>query len=121
MTYSKIDQIHFWKRDPNSVEIIHEINFKFDKYKLITNTGITLEKEETKELLDHLYNDYDIENTKNEYTAFLYEDDKNNFNIKFFLKITYKNGLYTAIKGILPFKQDHYNDIINLFNKYLTK
>ena len=40
-----------------------------------------------------------------EFKAYLYEDDKSNFNIKYLLYIEEKNHSYVGVKDLYPFKQ----------------
>ena len=47
------------------------------------------------------------------------EDNINDFNLKFFLEIDYSNCTYLAIKGIHPFKQGNYQEIMKFFTKWI--
>lgn len=52
-----------------------------------------------------------------EYYAFDYECIPENYQLKFFLKISFEDMTFIAIKGIRPFRQPHYQDIVELFKK----
>ncbi|MBQ8142660.1 MAG: hypothetical protein IJ194_05860 [Bacilli bacterium] len=122
----KIKSISFWKRDPNSVENIQRLQIKVQpKECLLTieNRGkkeeSTLPIEEYKKILSYLFDDLHIEETEEKYKAFQYEDNINDFNLKFFLEIDYSNFTYLAIKGIHPFKQGNYQEIMKFFTKWI--
>lgn len=119
-----IQDILFWRRNPTSVEQIERLSltWKEDHFHLLSpKEEKDLTPEESQSLLDTLFKSWKLEEIPEEYKAFLYEDDTSNFSLKFFLRIDSINHTYLAIKGILPFKQEHYNDILNLFVPYLEK
>ena len=122
----KIKAISFWKRDPNSVENIQRLQIKVQpKECLLTienrskKEESTLPIEEYKKILSYLFDDLHIEETEEKYKAFQYEDNINDFNLKFFLEIDYSNCTYLAIKGIHPFKQGNYQEIMKFFTKFI--
>lgn len=119
-----IRYLSFWKRSPESVEAIQRLTMLRDgknfqvQITLGKDASRTLTQQEFQALLDALEKEYHITDTPEEYKAFKYEDDVENFNLKFFLEIQYQDFTYLAIKGLHPFKQPHYQDIMALFQTY---
>ena len=113
----------FWKRSPDSIEAIDKLTItKSDKSFLMTikeNKERKLSINEVDALLTLIQKECDIDNTSEEYKAFKYENDKDNFSLKFYLEINFIDFTYLAIKGVQPFKQPHYKEIIALFNALL--
>ena len=114
----------FWKRSPESVEAIDKLVFSpiGDAFQLQIEQNDTrfrtLDSNEVLALLSDLVNKYHIQEMPEEYKAFRYEDNQEDFNLKFFLEIDLNDFTYLAIKGIHPFKQPHYQEIIALFNPF---
>lgn len=115
----RITEIRFWKRSAHAMNQIDEVTLQkeADSYFLITadskrevpiETFVSIEKK--------LIEDSDIFKTKKMYLAHLYEDYPELFEIKFFLCLKYEDNTYFAIKGLFPFKQPHYQDILDLFS-----
>jgi hypothetical protein len=120
--------LSFWKRNAMSVEAIDSLSItsKDRGYELSIHSGNKekirkISKEELESLLKTLLDEYDILKSDKEYKAYLYEDDKEDFSLKFFLSLTMEDYTYIAIKGIHPFKQPHYQDFLNLFKKYFEE
>jgi hypothetical protein len=119
-----IRSLSFWKRSPESVEAIQRLSILRDgktfqvEISLGKKTSCTLNEEEFQTLLNVLEKEYHVLDTPEEYKAFKYEDDIENFNLKFFLEIQYQDFTYLAIKGLHPFKQPYYQEIMALFNKF---
>ncbi len=121
-------QLSFWRRNPDSVESIDQLFIERkdkDFLLLVLQNGTVkkniLSKEDVDSILTRLYDDCKIQFTREEYTAYRYEDNRDDFSLKFFLVLEEKNFTYLAIKGIHPFKQDHYQDILHLFDSYFSK
>ena len=121
----EIRSLSFWKRSPNSVESVYSLTIVPNKKDYQLQINIDNEKKErllsnneVKALLSLLFDTYQIDQCPEEYKAFKYEDDVENFNLKFFLEIQYQDFTYLAIKGLHPFKQPHYQDIMALFQTY---
>lgn len=120
-------KLSFWRRNPDSVESIDRliIERKDNEFSMIVHQKETekkniLSKEEIDSILNRLYDDCKIQFTKDEYIAYRYEDNQDAFSLKFFLLLEEKNFTYLAIKGMHPFKQDHYQDILHLFDSYFS-
>ncbi len=117
----KIDHILFWKRRPDSVEEIQSIQLDYRKGCFFDDVGNKYSKAEGDELIHTLFDVLKIEETENDFKAFLFENDKENYQIKFFLEIAYDDATYLAIKGTQPFHQKNYKEIQSLFQPYLEK
>ncbi len=125
---NELHQLSFWRRNPDSVESIDRliIERKDNEFSMIVHQKETekknvLSKEEIDSILICLYDVCKIQFAKDEYRAYRYEDNQDDFSLKFFLLLEEKNFTYLAIKGIHPFKQDHYQDILHLFDSYFLK
>jgi hypothetical protein len=115
-----ITAIKFWKRSAQSIEETQEVNLKYENGSFdIVEKNITLSKEESDQIISTLLKDIDINSYDESYLGYKYEDDKNNFSFRFLLSISFDNATYIIIKGIKPFGQPHYKEILNLFSKYL--
>lgn len=117
----KIDHILFWKRRPDSVEEIQSIHLEYHKGCFLDENGNKYEKKESDELIRILFDVLKIEETENDFKAFLFENDKENYQIKFFLEIAYDDATYLAIKGTQPFHQKNYKEIQSLFQPYIER
>ena len=122
----EIRSLSFWKRSPNSVESVYSLTIVPNKKDYQLQINIDNEKKErllsnneVKALLSLLFDTYQIDQCPEEYKAFRYEDDKNNFTLKFFLEIDFKDYTYLCIKGIHPFKQPHYKESMDTFTNIL--
>lgn len=124
-----LTSISFWKRNPNSMESVDRVNITLREKNVFEiktaseekSTKREFSKEEADFLLDELLDHCDIMNEDNPYRAYLYEDTVQDFSLKFFLSVELKDFSYIAIKGLHPFKQPHYREILNLFNRYFEK
>ncbi len=114
----KIEYISFWKRRPDSVEEVQSIRLNYKNGSFIDDKGRKYTKSESEDLLHTLYDVLKIEETEDSFKAFLYENDKENYQIKFFLEIAYDDATYLAIKGTQPFHQKNYKEIQTLFEPY---
>ncbi len=117
-----IQKIHFWRRSVESVEKIQYLTIsplgdafivQIDKD---TTKLRTISSNEVDAILKQLEQDCHLSTTPDEYRAFQYENEKNDFSLKFFLEIDYINFTYFALKGIHPFKQPYYKEIVTLFD-----
>ncbi len=126
LTTKNIRSLSFWKRSPESVEAIQKLSIVRDgksfqvDISLGKKTTFTLSESDFQALLTTLEKEYQILDTPEEYKAFKFEDDTENFNLKFFLEIQYQDFTYLAIKGLHPFKQSHYQEIMALFGKFFN-
>ena len=114
---NKICKIDFWKRSLNSIDKINTYSFTFDDNKctfLYNSKKQNISDEEINKLIKNL-NDLKLESWDDEFKAYLYEDDKNNYNIKYLLYIEEKNHSYIGVKGLYPFKQKDYQKVIDIF------
>ena len=113
----EIRSLSFWQRSPNSVESVYSLTIVPNKKGYQLQINIDSEKKErllsnneVKALLSLLFDTYQIDQCPEEYKAFRYEDDKNNFTLKFFLEIDFKDYTYLCIKGI-----PHFSNHLNTF------
>ena len=116
--------IRFWRRSSESVEKINRLTFS----PLGDGFVVQIDKEDSKfrnisaneveTILMLLKNEYDILNIPEEFRGFQYEDDKDNFALKFYLEIDFKDYTYFSVKGLQPFKQPHYKEIMTLFSSF---
>lgn len=120
MMNKQIEYISFWKRDIDSVDSIRCVRLSLNGKEMTDNHGSKYPLSEWKRVVDTLDNVLKIEETEEQYKAFLYESEQENFTIKFFLEVAYKDGTYLAIKGIHPFKQKNYKEIQALFAPFLS-
>lgn len=118
---SDIRTIEFWKRNASSVDKIESLRINAEAKNRFTLEANGISRTRTKEEKDALLEGLSkiLSEDNESYRAFLYENTQNNFSLKFFLTIYYKNHTYYAIKGLYPFKQKNYKEIISLFSSYL--
>lgn len=110
--------IHFWKRGMDSIEEIHTIDISLIDKEVIVTKDKKEEKHLTKNQIDDFLNRLSTYLEKNEdYRAFRYENDTQQVTIKFYLEIDFVNSCYFAIKGIHPFNQPCFKEIIDLFSQ----
>lgn len=113
----------FWKRKPDSVEQVDRLSIMATEeaaYELDVNGAKShLDVPEVQHLLDTLLID-DKSAFSEEYLGYKYEDNIQNYQLKFFLTLDFSDGTYRILKGILPFKQPHYQDVISLFQPFFT-
>lgn len=118
-----IRSLSFWKRNPNSVESVYRLTLKpsQDGYTMVTSDENgekkrNLSTNEVNSLLNLLFVSYDLDHTEDQYKAYKYENNPNDFNLKFFLEIDFKDYTYLCIKGLHPFKQPHFKEIMDTFS-----
>jgi hypothetical protein len=116
--------ISFWKRDSDSIEKTLPLLFtwKDDHFVFQSDSeakDLTPEESETMKVT--LFTTLDVPAMDKEYVAYLYENIPADFNLKFFLVIEYPNHTYFAVKGLRPFRQPHYEDILALFAPFYSQ
>lgn len=110
--------IHFWKRGIDSIEEIHTTDISLIDKEAIVTKDKKEQKHLTENQMDAFLSQLSAYLEKNEdYKAFRYENDTQQFTIKFYLEIDFVNSCYLAIKGIHPFNQPCFKEIINLFSQ----
>lgn len=114
-----IEYISFFRRSPQSVEDILSIRLNYTRGCFVKDNGVKYSKEASDNLLHQLFDVLKVEETEDAFKAFLYEGRKDNYQIKFFLEIAYKDGTYLAVKGTQPFQQKNYKEIQALFEPFL--
>lgn len=117
----EIQYISFWKRNPLSVEETMSTTLHYVKGCFEKENGKKYTKKESDELITQLFDVLKIEDSEDQFKALLYENDKEDYRIKFFLEIAYKDATYLAIKGTQPFKQKNYKEIQALFEPLLKE
>lgn len=119
LDYKNIYKIIFWKRSQNSIEEVvdYELTFNNDKWDFKYNGSDTSIDTDTINNLVTSIKDLDIDNISDEYKAYYYENDKNNYLLKFLLFVEDKNHIYLGVKGLYPFKQEKYQEIVDLFKQ----
>ncbi len=120
----KIASISFWRRDPNAVNKFDEVLFDCSNKKLDIKNGSearvqSLSDDKATSLKKELTSLIDKSKLDEEYFAHRYEDDKTDFNIKFFLTVHYFDKTYFAYKGLYPFKEAGYQEIVSFFDKII--
>lgn len=114
-----VTKIIFWKRNPQSIsKIIKTIILKEDNvfYLETQNQRIIFSDEKINYLFDKLNNELDSGDIE-EYRAMKYENNENDYVLKFYLEIDFSNFTYLAIKGINPMHQKHYKEICEIFDQ----
>lgn len=113
-------RIDYVKRSATSIQNFEKISIIKEEDVYILYKDGKKEKEISQDgfssLIQTLLIDYKDAFTE-EYYAFDYECIPENYQLKFFLKISFEDMTFVAIKGILPFRQPHYQDIVELFRK----
>lgn len=117
-------RIDFYKRKSTSIEQLDHLEIVLeDQTGFIYKNGAKIDEISPETFYtweNHLTQDFK-EAFQEEYFAFDYEIKDDNYALKFFLKISYTNHTFLAIKGIKPFQQIHYHDILNFFLPLLEK
>ena len=119
VNYSDVYKISFWKRSRNSIEQVNKYQFVLDSSKWsfkFNDDNVEIEDKKINHLINSL-KELNIDNSSDEFKAYYYEDDKNNYALKFLLFIEDKNNIYLGLKGLYPFKQDKYQEIVDLFEQ----
>lgn len=114
---NRIQSVYFWKRSSSSVEEIDEVRIIKEGKNYVFHCNKVPSKEEENHFFERL-----IEMTKDtteEFRGMKYEDDKSDFSLKFYLEITFANHTYLSVKGLFPFRQPHFKDIIDLFSSLI--
>lgn len=117
----KIEYISFWKRKPESVEEVQSLKLTYHNGIFSDDKGKQYTKKESENLIHILFDELKIEETEERFKAFLFENNKENYQIKFFLEIAYDDATYLAIKGTQPFHQKNYKEIQTLFEPFFLK
>lgn len=115
-------RIYFWKRRQSSVEQLDIASFERLDHNFyqseINGVKKAMTPGEFDRLSKYLLEHCELGSKNREYQAFLYEDDREDFTLKFFLEIDFENHTYIAQKGLMPFRQPHYSEIIDVFAPY---
>ncbi len=117
----RIEYISFWKRKPESVEEVQSLRLDYQNGLFTDDKGNKYTKKESDDLIHTLFDELKIEETEERFKAFLFENDKENYQIKFFLEVAYSDATYLAIKGTQPFHQKNYREIQSLFEPFFLK
>lgn len=122
ITPANIVSIKYWHRKVESVEQIEKIEIKkIDKQFEISideKEFKPLDSKELRSILSTLNTEIDIQNYQQDYLVHIYDNDLNDLNAKFYLEVYFIDCTYIAIKGLHPFKQPKYQEIIALFENY---
>ncbi len=117
-----IKEVLFWKRDINSIEMVHSLDFVLNKDgSLVLHRGNkerVLSRQERQSLFLFLEG---LRKEEDGFRAYLYENNPQDYSLKFFLCIKLENNTYYAIKGRYPFKQKNYQEIRKRFNPFFEK
>ncbi len=82
---------------------------------------VIIDDDELQNLVMNLIARCEILNVPDTYQAYLYENDVEDFSLKFYFLLELKDFTYIAIKGLHPFRQPHYHDLIDVFLPYFEK
>lgn len=124
-TRSDVDSITFWRRDPNAVDRIIALGIRFEDggtaqgridYPDRTFRTFQLDKKGCDAVRDFLFDRIHLCEELAPYRCFDYEDSPQDFLLSFFLKVTFKNGIYYAIKGKGPSLLPHFQEILAFFS-----
>lgn len=123
-----IREINFWKRSPTSVETVEKIKLtpKSDKSFAVRITSPAIKNKDlsvkdSEGFLAFLNQVLEKNSSNTLYEAFRYENNTSDFNLKFFLEVDYSDYTYQAIKGIHPFKQPCYQEVMKYFGNLIEK
>lgn len=117
MKIEDVTEINLYKRDIKSIEDVNYHYLKIDDDKVeIDNVNNIIELAKINSLLNKLL---DLTETylDSKYRCQLYEYNKDDLMLKFFLVIKFKNKTYLAIKGNRPFNQPNYKEILEILTK----
>ena len=116
--------IDFYKRRSTSISDIDHLSIKKsgENYLVLLNDRKrkTMTEQEFKDMVHHLLVDFK-DAYQEEYLAFDYELEKTNYPLKFYLRISFEGSTYLGLKGIRPFQQIHYHDIVDFFRPWMSE
>lgn len=119
VNYSNIYKITFWKRSQNSIEHVNEYSLEKNenKWKLKINKNESeIPTQDVNDLISSLKS-LKLDDVSDEYKAYYYEDNKKDYSLKFLLFIEDNSHIYSGYKGLYPFKQEKYKEIVDLFEQ----
>ena len=126
MKLNEIQYVSFWHRMPDAVDKIERCRFDFPegKWKIETENGVkegVLDQNEKEGVFIFLNDTIHLEEDLEEYRAFDYENDPNQYSLSFFLKVLFRNKTYFAVKGCSPRKEKHFREILDYFGKLIQE
>lgn len=120
----RITGIDYYKRSAVSIDLIDHVRIE----KTDHGASLYLNDSKIRDLTDLEYSSMEKAITdlfskayQEKYCAFDYEVQKENFELKFYLRISYSDCIYHGLKGIRPFDQPYYQDIVNYFSPLIQK
>lgn len=117
MKIEDVSEISLYKRDVKSIEDINYHYLKIDGNKVeIDAVNNIIELDKINSFLNKLLSLTEVY-LDSEYRCQLYEYNKDDLMLKFFLAIKFKNKTYLAIKGNRPFNQPNYKEILEILTK----
>ena len=120
----KIIDITYWQRSKLSISSIDKVQIDFIKQTIIVLSDKKeyvhqLSEEQFVKLEKQIKKVLNKNNLDSKYFGHKYEDDINDFAIKFFVTINYSDKTYFAYKGMYPFRQPYYQEILNFFSNII--
>ena len=119
INYSNIYKISFWKRSQNSIDHVNEYSLEKNKNKWsfrFNDNESEISTKDVNNLISSL-KDLKIDDASDEFKAYYYEDNKKDYSLKFLLFIEDDSHIYSGYKGLYPFKQEKYKEIVSLFEQ----
>jgi hypothetical protein len=125
-TNKDIRQISFWKRSIESVERVESVVLSPNPDKTWKKTVLFPERKEatltvadSHKMLTFLSTVLASSKENDQYLAYRYENNQADFSLKFFLEVDYTDYTYKAIKGLKPFAQPNYKEIVSYFQNLI--
>ncbi|MFA6829109.1 MAG: hypothetical protein WCR67_00140 [Bacilli bacterium] len=121
---TSITSISFWKRRPSSVDKIDYITMTVTGRKSVLLSINGNQSDMDIKVFDDLVKSLTVDCKDaftTEFAGYKYEDTIKDYVLKFFLTIDFDDATYMALKGIMPFKQPFYQEIVKIFSPYLIE
>lgn len=121
-----VASISFWKRHPSDMLKTDSVEFvrKEDDSFVMNSHGEFVRDSsfsEFEKVFSTMFYEYGSMFDKEQYLGYLYENNPENFMLRFSLIIRFKNATYLFYKGIDREEQPHYQDILHFFKPYLLE
>ncbi len=121
---NRIERIDYYKRSAFSISLIDHVRIERTKH----GASIYLNGSPIRDITVSEYSSMEKTITdlfskayQEKYCAFDYEVQKENFELKFYLRLSYSDCIYHGLKGIRPFDQPYYQDIVRYFSPLIQK
>ena len=123
----EVTEIDFYKRRSTSISDIDHLSICKESqngqdYQILLN-GVkkkTIPEKDFQHIVHCLLDDFK-DAYQEKFLAFDYELTPSNYPMKFYLRISFDGNTYLGLKGIRPFQQTHYQDIVSLFQPMMEE